>query len=155
MITAFNQIKTDLKLIIAGKTDHDSEYQKKLYATANDRIIFTGYITGEPLNQLFSHAKLFVLPSYHEGLPIALLEAMSHGLSVLVSDIPANRSIELSKERFFKCGNVNDLKNKIEIFLTAQISNEEKKSLQLLIMDKYNWQRIAEKTIAVYNKIGT
>ena len=42
---------------------------------ADDNIIGTGYITGEPLNQLFTHAGFFVLPAYHEGLPIALLES--------------------------------------------------------------------------------
>jgi glycosyltransferase involved in cell wall biosynthesis len=71
-------------------------------AFEDPRIILTGYITGEPLNQVFTHARLFVLPSYHEGLPIALLEAMSYGLSALVSDIPANKEVKLPSERYFR-----------------------------------------------------
>ena len=105
LVDAFNRIETDQKLVIAGythyKTDYNTQLQKKI--KNNSRIILSGFVTGEPLAQLYSHAGLFVLPSYHEGLPIALLEAMSYGLSVLVSDIPANLEVGLSKERYFKC----------------------------------------------------
>ena len=119
---------------------------------ADDNIIGTGYITGEPLNQLFTHAGLFVLPSFHEGLPIALLEAMSYGLSVLVSDIPANLEVCLSKERYFKCGDMDDLKEKIDYHLANLISPDEKSIFRSRIEETYNWKKIAAQTIKVYEK---
>jgi len=119
---------------------------------ADENIIRTGYITGDDLRQLFSHARLFVLPSYHEGLPIALLEAMSYGLSVLVSDIPANLEIDLQEKRFFKCGNAEDLKTKMERLLQSDISEKEKSENKLQIIQKYSWPNIAMQTVYVYEK---
>ena len=92
LIKAFKALECDCKLVIAGDADHETDYSRNLrqVASEDDRIILTGYITGEPLNQVYTYARLFVLPSYHEGLHIVLLEALSYGLSVMVSDIPAN-----------------------------------------------------------------
>ena len=95
---------------------------------------------------------VFVLPSYHEGLPIALLEAMSYGLSVLVSDIPANKEVQLPAERYFRCGDVVDLKEKMETFLHKEVSEKERNEMRSQIEEKYNWDKIAEQTIKVYEK---
>ena len=77
---------------------------------------------------------------------------MSYGLSVLVSDIPANLEVDLPGERFFKCGDINDLRNKIKNLLVSNISDNEKKDFQLQITEKYNWQKIAEQTVKVYEQ---
>jgi len=155
LVSAFQNIDTDLKLIIVGDADHETDYSQKLkqMIDRNKNICRTGYIVGEPLHQLFSHARLFVLPSYHEGLPIALLEAMSYGLSVLVSDIPANQEINLSKDRFFNCGKVNDLEIKIKQLLKADISEKEKSAFKLQLSQNYCWLKIAKQTVKVYEKI--
>ena len=154
LIDAFSQLKTDQKLVIAGyshyKTDYNAQLQKKI--SNNSRIILSGFVTGEPLAQLYSHAGLFVLPSFHEGLPIALLEAMSYGLSVLVSDIPANLEVGLARERYFKCGDMDDLKEKIDYHLANPISPDEKSIFRSRIEETYNWKKIAAQTIKVYEK---
>ena len=132
LIKAFKLLESDYKLVIAGDADHETQYSRNLrkMAADDDRIILTGYITGEPLNQVYSHARLFVLPSYHEGLPIALLEAMSYGIPVLVSDIPANKEVALPAERYFKCGDVTDLQEKMEVLLEKELSGEERKEIR-------------------------
>ena len=85
----------DWRLVIAGDADHEDEYSRKLkvMASKDQRVIMTGFIKGDVLRELYSNAGLFVLPSYHEGLPIVALEAMSYGLPVLVSAIPANMEL--------------------------------------------------------------
>jgi len=155
LINAFLSSNLSCKLVIAGDADHATKYSKNLKKTIddNDNIIKTGYITGEPLNQLFSHAGLFVLPSFHEGLPIALLEALSYQLPVLVSDIPANLEVGLDKEKYFKCGEINELKLKLSSLFIKGIDETEKKEYRKMINKKYNWQSIAEQTVAVYKKI--
>jgi glycosyltransferase involved in cell wall biosynthesis len=171
LIDSFNQLLTynsesqylnnqspaqDWKLVIVGDSAHEDKYslrlKKKAYRTKN--IIMTGFLTGEPLHELYSHAGLFVLPSYYEGLPIVLLEAMSYGLSCIASDIPANRDVELlAGDRFFKAGDINGLAKKINEFAVKPLSEEEKETQLNGINEKYNWDKIAQKTLKVYESI--
>jgi glycosyltransferase involved in cell wall biosynthesis len=155
LVQAFKGIPGDMKLVIAGDADHESGYSLALrrMMAEDPRIVATGYITGDPLRQIYSHARLFVLPSYHEGLPIALLEAMSYGLSVLVSDIPANKEVELQSDRYFVCGDVLDLGKKLELFCQQDISEDEKRKMRSLILHRYNWDKIAEQTLYVYRAV--
>lgn len=94
-----------------------------------------------------------MLPSYYEGLPIVLLEAMSYGLSCIVSDIPANRNVELSLERYFKPGDVQGLADKIKEFIAKPLSLEEQNKQARMIAENYNWDKIAEKTLEVYENV--
>ena len=154
LVEAFTALAGDIQLVIAGDADHETEYSRELrnLAQRDARITLTGYVTGEPLHQLYSNADLFVLPSYHEGLPIALLEAMSYGLSVLVSDIPANMEVELPAQRYFRCGNVEDLGGKMETLLNRQMTEQEKETLRARIAADFDWRQIAGQTVAVYEK---
>ena len=153
LIQAFNQLDTDTQLVIAGDADHEHDYSRSLkqMAQANPRIHLTGYITGQPLDELYSHARLFVLPSYHEGLPIALLEALSHGVPALVSDIPANMEVKHEAVQNFRCGNKADLANKIsQLLRSPPITKEKHKQIIDFIREKYNWEEIAKQTLLVY-----
>ena len=154
LIDAFKAQDREYKLVIAGEADHETDYSKNLRQRAGEdnRIILTGYIMGEPLNQIYTHARLFVLPSYHEGLPIALLEAMSYGLPVLVSDIPANMEVGLPADRYFRCGDVTDLKNKMGALVHKRLTENEQQAIRDQIAKKYNWDRITDQTIATYQK---
>lgn len=150
LIDAYSELHPEgYKLVIAGDSDHPTEYSIQLKEKAKEKgIVLTGFIKGKPLEELMTHARLFVLPSYHEGLPISLLEAMSYGKDVLVSDIEANRLPELEETDIFKTGSTSSLKQSIEKKLQGgQNKNRE------YAMYKYNWQNIAAQTTDVYKTI--
>ncbi len=143
------------KLVIVGDADHEDKYSRELkrMAGGSNGVVMTGSLTGQPLQELYSHAGLFVLPSYYEGLPIALLEALSYGLSCLASDISANRSINLAAGRFFKAGDVRELTEKILYFINNPLKTEEKTAQIKEIFEKYSWDDIANKTLEVYKMV--
>lgn len=148
-IKAFEKTElTDYKLVIAGGVETESSYFEELKKNnIPEQIIFTGYIFGEKLTQLYSHADLFVLPSYNEGFPMVLLEAMSYNLDVLVSDIPANKAIELPESSYFKTGSIENLTEKIKYKIAQKNPNV------LYNLDSYNWDNICLQTLNVYNKL--
>lgn len=154
LIKAFRQISGSWKLVIAGDADHETAYSRwlKLSAQQDPRVVLVGYITGDDLNQVYSHARLFCLPSYHEGLPIALLEAMSYGLPALVSDIAANLEVGLPSERYFRCGDVKDLRQRLEALLIVEPDPAEQDAIRRMTAENYNWPQIAAQTIGVYEK---
>jgi len=141
LIEAYSKIDTQLKLVLVGDADHKTQYSKKLKENAKKNgIILTGFIKGDQLNQIFSHARLFVLPSYHEGLPISLLEAMSYDLDILVSDIPANIEIELDQNDYFRVGNLQSLKESLK----RKLSEKKKRDFSGILKERYSWDIIAE-----------
>lgn len=156
LIDAFNRIEqNDWKLVIVGTADHETKYSRKLKKQADKykNIIFTGFLSGRPLQELYSLAGLFVLPSYYEGVPLALLDAMSYGLPCLVSDISVHRSISLPEANYFKVGDIHDLSEKLEKFLKNQRAFKHDTLQVDRLRHDYNWDDIAQKTLEVYKKL--
>lgn len=148
LIEAFSRIDNrGFKLVIAGDADHEDEYSIRLKKMAREHgVVLTGFIRGEQLNQIFTHAGVFCLPSYHEGLPISLLEAMSYNLDVVVSDIRANRLSCLDRDDFFPVGNVDSLAQKLAERISSPRLN------RIFDLSPYNWDNIALQVVEVYKK---
>ncbi|MBU1131830.1 glycosyltransferase family 4 protein [Patescibacteria group bacterium] len=156
LIDAFNQIKTDKKLVIAGAGAFSDKYVKELKEKAkhNPNIIFTGNVSGGSRlwRELFSNAYLFVHPSESEGLPIVVLEAMSFGLPVLASDIPENMEVLSGGYGFsFENKKVKDLKEKMEIILRRPVlSQRAGRAAQLHVRRFYDWKGIVKSVEKIY-----
>ncbi len=136
------------KLVLAGDTDFEDEYSCNLKDMARKNgVVLTGFIKGKKLHSLLSNCRCYCLPSSHEGLPIALLEAMSYGVPVVVSDIPANLEIGLPQEDYFPCGDVETLAKKLEVVVKNAPCHID------YDMEKYDWERIADEVANVYNEI--
>ncbi len=146
----------DTKLVLVGGGDARSDYAEKLRARAksHSNIVLTGSQSGARLGGLFANAGLFVLPSSHEGMPIALLEALAYGLPILASNIEANLSLELDAESYFPLGDVPALSQAMQKKLSdrkmpAQASVDVGE-MGSKIMARYNWTTICEQTASLY-----
>jgi glycosyltransferase involved in cell wall biosynthesis len=140
------------KLVIVGKADHRDEYSIKLRKLAEETpdVILTGQLKRKPLQELFQHCGMFVLPSRYEGLPIVLLEAMSCGAFCLASDIPANQCVPLDPQNYFSPGNVQELSQKLLENSTRYVLRHDRLHQMTSIRNTFDWQHIADKTVNVY-----
>ena len=137
-----------IKLVLAGDTDFEDSYSLGLKEMARKNgVVLTGFIKGRKLHSLLTNCKCYCLPSSHEGLPIALLEAMSYGVKVVVSDIPANLEVGLPKEDYFHCGDVDELSEKLGKIIQQPLQHID------YDMSKYDWEKIADEVAKIYQSL--
>lgn len=148
LVAAFRQSGLPGHLVIAGDVEYANAYAEKLRGGANDRVIFTGRLGRAALNELYANASLFVLPSYHEGLPIVALEALGHGAPLLLSDIQPNRDIALPEANYFRTGDVADLADALRRPHTGLRVDGAG------LLRTYNWDRIADDTGHVIDSLA-
>ena len=143
------------KVAIVGASDHPDAYVQSVLDAARTTpgVVCTGFQSGAKLAELFGQAGMFVLPSSHEGLPIALLEALSYGLPVVASDIPANLEVGLPPEHYFPLGDVAALAGRLREFAAEPLTAADRETRRAWVAGRYNWRRIAEQTLDVYRKV--
>lgn len=143
------------KLAIVGRIDHRNKYADLLASEAavTENVVMAGFQSGEALRQLYAHAGLFVLPSSHEGLPIVLLEAISYGVPVLVSDIPSNLEVVADPAHIFPMGDVTELGARISALACVKLGATEREAARRDCARRYDWNEIAERTSAVYQEL--
>lgn len=149
LVEAFSKVDNHgCKLVLAGDTDFEDDYSRNLKNMARQNgVVLTGFIKGQKLHSLLTHARCFVLPSSHEGLPIALLEAMSYNLPVIVSNIPANLEVALEPSCYFPVGDIYSLAKKLQENINSNMKRIK------YDMNKYKWNYIAEKVTNIYNSL--
>ena len=153
LLDAFRDVKTDKKLVIAGGLSDSGTYAEEVKekASADDRVILTGFVQGQVLAELYSHAYLYVLPSDMEGMPLSLLEAMSYGNCCVVSDIAECTEVVEDKAVAFPKGDVVALSDCLQSLCDdpAQVA-KYKEGAQAFICGKYNWDDVTKKTLELY-----
>lgn len=145
LIEAFKQTKTDKKLVIAGGSSDTQAFMDELKSLAkdDDRIIFTGFVQGEILEELYSNPYIYTLPSDLEGMPLSLLEAMSYGNCCLTSDIPECAEVVEDKALLFRKSDVSDLKAKLQNACDhPEMVETYKAQAEEFICRKYNWDDV-------------
>ena len=155
LVEVFKKIDTDKKLVIAGGSSDTDSFMQELKTMSKDdnRIIFTGFVQGEMLDELYSNAYIYTLPSDLEGMPLSLLEAMSYGNCCLVSDIPECVEVVEDKAMIFKKSDVKDLREKLQDACDhPEKVLELKKQAADFICAKYNWDKVVEETMKLYGR---
>lgn len=165
LIDAYRRLNTDKKLVIAGGASDTNDYLDRIYHQAeaiisengnyyvstDRKIVFTGFVQGEVLAELYSNAYLYVLPSDLEGMPLSLLEAMSYGNCCLTSDIPECADVIGTQGVTFKKGDVNDLADKLEELIKDETRTGLIGSLSAeYICDRFNWDDVTDRTLELY-----
>lgn len=152
LIEAYSDMKTDMPLVIAGGSSHSEEFFARLKRSAEEKnIIFTDFVQGRMLRELYSNAYLYVLPSDLEGMPISLLEAMSYSNCCLTSDIPECTQVCGENAVYFRKSSVDDLKNKLEYLIkNSDTVLEYKSRAHDYIISKYSWDDVVNRTLALY-----
>jgi len=153
LIDAYRKLHTDKKLVIAGGASDTDDYVQELKAAAagNTNILFTGFVQGQLLSELYSNAYVFVLPSDLEGMPLSLLEAMSYGNCCVVSDIPECTEVVEEKAFVFPKGDASALAESLQLLCDdPQKVSATKKLLGKCVCEKYNWDDAAQKTLELY-----
>ena len=153
LIRAFRGLDTRKKLVIAGGASDTASFEQamKELAAGDDRILFTGFVQGQLLEELYSSAFVYVLPSDLEGMPLSLLEAMSYGNCCLVSDIEECASVVEKNGVTFRRGDVEDLRRKLAMLCADEaLVGQYKAAAAPFICAKYNWDDVTERTLALY-----
>jgi glycosyltransferase involved in cell wall biosynthesis len=153
LIAAFNDAGLPgWKLLLVGGAQGSQRYAElvRKHYEGNDAIVCTGFLSPVEVQELLCHAGLFALPSSHEGLPIALLEAMKMGTPVLASDIAANREVGLDEASYFPVGDVKGLAARLRTLAAATPQERQVIAKQLrLCCERYDWDVIARTTMQV------
>ncbi len=154
LIEAFGQLDTDKKLVIAGGASDSADYFAGLRDAArlNPRIVFTDFVQGQTLEELYSNALMYVLPSELEGMPISLLEAISYGCCCLVSDIPENRDVACGCGVTFRSGDAEDLRRKLgELLADPEKIADCRQRTQKMLCQGCCWDEVVDRTLALYH----
>lgn len=157
LVDAFRDMDTLKKLVIAGGASDTDAFLNEIKnkAKKDNRIVLTGFVQGQILEELYSNAYVYVLPSDLEGMPMSLLEAMSYGNCCVVSDIPECAEVVEDRAVVFKRSDVKDLKDKLEYLCKNHaVVSDYKKSVADFICNKYNWNDVVDRTVELYRKQG-
>ena len=153
LIDAFKTVKTDKKLVIAGGSSDTESFAQELKerAAGDDRIMFTGFVQGRILEELYSNAYIYTLPSDLEGMPLSLLEAMSYGNCCLVSDIPECAEVVEDHGVMFSRGDVAELAAALQKLCDSpEITEKYKQTVSDFTCRKYSWDDVAKRTLDLY-----
>ena len=159
LVAAFRRLPGDRRLVVVGDSSFTDRFTAGLrhLAAGDPRVVLPGYLYGAELEELYSNAAAFVLPSLLEGLPLTLLEAASHGLPVVASDIPPHLEVLGSAgpgRRLHRPGDLDQLLGALQqVLADPPAERAAAHELRDRVLRAYCWDDVAERTEAVYRAV--
>jgi glycosyltransferase involved in cell wall biosynthesis len=155
LISAYERIKSDKKLVIVGDDPWGKRYVRSLRRTRDPRIIFTGGVYGEGYEELQQNAYLFVLPDEVGGTHPSLVEAMGFGNCVLVNDTASN--LEAIAEAGFSYSGAEgdrDLERQLDKLLKEpSLVQEYRRKARNHAQQTYRWEDVVAEHERLYQRL--
>ena len=153
LIDAFLATNTSAQLVLAGAGKPGDEWVEKLLERQSDRVRFLGFVGPDVTAELYSHASIFVLPSTHEGVSIAAMEAMSYANCILASDIEGNKELIEGCGHLFPAGDTDALAAKLQALLDDPEERRKSGELARARAANFHWPAIAESLETLYESV--
>ena len=154
LVEAFEHLKTDAKLVMAGASSYCDEYSRELRTHTSEHIRMLDWVSGENLDELLTNCMIFVLPSDLEGLSLALLDAMGAGLCVLASDVPENREVVDGAGFTFRRGDAEHLAERLGYLIANPVVRQTMgRVARQRIEEHYQWRKVAAEIEKAYFEI--
>jgi glycosyltransferase involved in cell wall biosynthesis len=151
---AFSRLDTDMTLALVGGSSGSDDYVAQIKKFEGPRVRMLDYVYGEALEELWSNAYCVVQPSTLEGLSLSLLEALSYGRCVLISDIPENLEVTEDCAFTFKNRDVDDLTRQLgRLIAEPDLVRQYEAKARGHIAEHYSWDRVVDATIGVYQEL--
>lgn len=156
LIRSFSQVQTQKKLVIAGSPDDLPEHYAHLreISANDDRILFTGFVKEQVMEELYSNCYVYCLPSRLEGMPISLLEALSFGNCCLTSNIPECTEVLGNFGFHFPSGSVADLRTVLQMLCDFPELVEDRRNRVRMDFTHHTWDEVTDETLTVYQEHG-
>ena len=143
-----------IKLHIGGLGDLQTFHQEIERLQIHEMIEYHGFVSGEAKNKLFTIGDIYILPSYFEGMPISILEAMSYGMPIIASRAGAIPEIVIPGQtgQLITAGNTKEIAESILWFLDHP---EEKNKMTRIVQEnssKYLPPNIEKELTELYSR---
>ena len=154
-----NLVRTrhDVRLVVAGPDEDNTLTEVKTILKSHgalEKAVFPGMLTGEQKLEALSAADIFALTSYSEGFSVALLEALSAGLPLVITDECNFPEVGDSRAGFVVRPNDSETASALMSLLdSADLRREMSENARRLVRSNYTWERIAEKMFTLYENV--
>jgi len=143
----------DVKLVLAGKPDlFYEQLQTYIAARGYTNIRYLGFVSDAQLSWLYQNTKLYVFPSLSEGFGLPGLEAMGYGVPVAAANASCLPEVYGEAAAYFDPASVDDIRRTLDGLLADPDRLARLKRAGLAHVKQYSWRRMAEQTLAIYDK---